>query len=119
MPNEKISAAAIKIGNEIYTGPTHFGALRKIYEVPGLDADTVMQMVLSGEDGFVTDTGRFVTREEAFIIAQQAQQIGAASPMDLADPVKNMDFYGKPEPTLDSGMLEHYAPLRVRRSCVF
>src|SRR5574337_728269 len=110
---EKIAAAAIRVGNEIYTAPTHFAAMQAIISVPGVDPATVADMLLRGEDGFITDQGRFVDRAEAFQIASLSGQMGAH---ELADPQKNMDFFQKDKPSLDSGLIESYATLLVRPS---
>jgi prophage tail gpP-like protein len=106
MSAEKIAAAAIKIGNEVYTGMTHFAVMRRIVMMPDVASGTVAQMILDGMDGFVTDAGRFVDRAEAFRIAAQARQM---SDHEYADPEKNKAFYGTEEPSLDSGLIEHYA----------
>lgn len=113
---EKIAAAAIRVGNDIFTGTTHFAAMRRIIDTPGVDPNAVAQMVLRGEDGFITDTGRFVDRAEAFEIARQQDQIAHS---DLADPETNKAFYQTEQPSLDSGMMEGYAPLLVRPDYVY
>lgn len=111
---EKISAAAICCGDQVFTGPTHIAILRKItlLDVP---AKQRCQMLLSGEDGFVTDTGRFVSREEGFKIAKHSNQIAG----ELGDPEKNKAFYGGDEPRLDSGIMEFYAPIKINNRPVF
>lgn len=113
---EKIAAAAIRVGNEVYTAPTHFAAMQAIIAIPGVDPATIADMLLRGEDGFVTDTGRFIDRAEAFQIASNAGQIAAH---ELADPQKNMDFFKTDKPSLDSGLIESYAPLLVRPSYLY
>jgi len=102
-----ISAAAIRCGDQVFTGPTHFAVLKKIIglDLPG---DHKSKMMLNGEDGFVTNTGRLVSREEGFKIAKSKRQIIG----ELGDPEKNKAFYGGDEPRLDSGILEFYAPLK-------
>ena len=59
MSEEKIAAAAIKIGTEVYTGMTHFAVMRRIVMMPDVASGTVAQMILDGVDGFVTDGGPF------------------------------------------------------------
>lgn len=113
MTMEKIAGAAIRVGNEVFVGSTHFAAMRRIVEMPGVDPATVADMIMRGEDGFVTDTGRFVSRSEAFQIASEQGQLAHT---ELADPERNKAFYSTPEPSLDSGMMEGYAPLRIRPS---
>ena len=112
--NEKIAAAALRIGNEVYTGTTHFAAMRAVIELPGVESSTIARMLMDAEDGFVTDTGRFVTRSEAFDIAREQGQINHA---ELSDPEANKEFYQSDEPSLDSGLIgENYAPFRQRPS---
>lgn len=113
---EKIAAAAIRVGNEVYTAPTHFACMQKIIAIPGIDAETIAGMIMNGEDGFVTDQGRFVDRAEAFQVAAYSGQMGSH---ELSDPEKNMEFYKTAKPSLDSGLIESYAPLRVRRSFIY
>jgi len=118
MTNEKLAAAALRVGTETYTGRTHFMAMRKIIELPDIDKSTIADMAMQAEDGFVTDTGRFVDRHEAFEIAVAAGQIAPES-AHLSDPLANMAFYNTAKPSLDSGMMESYAPMRVRRANVY
>jgi len=113
---EKIAAAAIRVGTEVFTAPTHFMAMQKIILIPGVQPATIADMILQGEDGFVTDQGRFVDRAEAFRIASHARQMGNH---ELADPQANMAFYKTNEPSLDSGLIESYATLRVKRSYIY
>lgn len=65
---EKIAEAAIKVttrrGEKIFTGPTHD------------DIKLVDKPSTAGKEGFVTNKGRFVTREEAAKIAENKKQIG-------------------------------------------
>ena len=110
---EKIAAAALRHAGKVYTGATHFEIIRKL--IPQLDPQMVSAIALDAEDGFVTDTGRFVTRAEGFRIAKQAEQI--AQP-ELADPDYNKQFYNTPQPSLDSGMIREYAVLRVAQARV-
>ena len=94
----KIAAAAVRIGGKIYIGPTHFEASRKFIDLPELlDAEA--------ENGYVTDTGQFVDREEAFKIAVSNRQVCA----EFADPKRNMAFYGTAAPRLESCYIENYA----------
>jgi hypothetical protein len=112
---EKIAAAAIRVENEIYTAMTHFAVMKKIIEMPGLDPDKIPGMLLGGEDGFVTQEGRFVTRAEGFVIATTEHQVIQD---EFADPNTNMIFYGTPEPSLDSGMIKAYAEFSVTHAWI-
>src|SRR5207302_1050563 len=65
---ERISAAAVRVGGREYTGINHADAYDALVKAEGKEPDFY-------EDGFVTDRGRFVEREEATKIAERAQQI--------------------------------------------
>lgn len=70
---ECIVAAAIMHRGKLYTLPPpfrHHDIIRVIYERTGRPAD--------GDQGFVTDAGRFVGREQAWRIANEAGQEIAA-----------------------------------------
>jgi len=65
--SERIVAAAIREGGIVFTGPHHHQIIR--YVVPLLGIRTS-----KGEQGFITDTNRFVSRAEAARIAFAAGQ---------------------------------------------
>jgi hypothetical protein len=70
---EKIVAAAIEIGDEIFTGVNHADAIVRVEDkYPHWDTD---KSLIIGE-GFLTSKGRFVSREEAGQIAKGAAQLG-------------------------------------------
>lgn len=104
---EKITAAAMRNDGKVYTGKTHFQIMRELIASPDMEGQDVAKWLLTAEDGFVTTTGRFVDREEAFEIARSAAQIVNN---DLVDPEKNKAFYGTQKPSLDSGIVEYYEP---------
>lgn len=106
--HEKIAAAAIKIGDEVFTGPVHFACMQKVIALP-IDPKQIVSMLVSAVDGFITDTGRFVDRNEAFELASASRQLKDVA---QANPAANMDFYGTPKPSLDSGLIESYAPMQ-------
>lgn len=66
-----IVAAAVRVGERMFTGPTHFDAVVKIAQIPNLNAEEKVAMLLGGEAGFVTDEGQFVNREQAKEISQK------------------------------------------------
>lgn len=67
---EKIASAATKFDGKIYEGQTHADAYQKYKnETKKSDADAG---VAYGGDGFLTNTGRFVDREEAQRIVDKA-----------------------------------------------
>jgi hypothetical protein len=63
-----IVASAIKQGDKVYTGIRHSEVIRAIVEATGIRPVT-------GEQGFVTDTGEFVDRKTALQIAISAGQV--------------------------------------------
>jgi hypothetical protein len=70
LKTEKVGRAALKYNDEVFTGVNHgdaFGHLEKKFK------DFDFKQV---KDGFITTNGRFVSREEATAIAEQAKQIG-------------------------------------------
>lgn len=66
---ESIAAAAIKIGDEIYVGSMHLMAMDQAYS-HGASFDEIKD----AEQGFITDKGVFLTREEAFNHAKDTHQ---------------------------------------------
>jgi hypothetical protein len=64
MPERITSAALRSPSGEIVTGTSHFFALLNIPSASGWSSDPA-----TWEDGFCTDQGRFVSREEAGRIA--------------------------------------------------
>lgn len=66
----KIVEAAILEGGRVWTGKRHHLIIRAIVADLGVDVIPV-----TGEQGFVTDDGRFVGREEAAKIAFDAGQV--------------------------------------------
>jgi hypothetical protein len=69
-PGERITAAAIREGRNVYTGPHHATIIHYIAKCAGITP-------VRGEQGFVTNTGRFVSRKEALGIAVAAGQVTA------------------------------------------
>jgi hypothetical protein len=71
---EIILASAVKYGEIIFVGKRHFDVIMssQIMAVTGPD-----KMLDAGKciQGFITNTSRFVTRQEAWYIAETANQI--------------------------------------------
>jgi hypothetical protein len=67
----KIERAAIRRGDQIYTGRSH-GDIR--YRMPSQGKISLDERV-KDEEGFVTDDGTFVNRCDAFDIAVKACQV--------------------------------------------
>lgn len=66
----RIEAAAIIHDGKVWTGRRHHLIMRAIVEKLGPEVAPI-----NGEQGFVTDTGKFVDREEAARIAFEAGQM--------------------------------------------
>jgi hypothetical protein len=105
--DEAIVAAAIRVHDRIFTGPTHMDAVLNFFRDP-----TVTQAERSAAladdrqqemDGFLTTKGRFVGREEGYALAQAAKQLKSG----WEDAAYASKFTGSPEPKLDSGWLAH------------
>lgn len=69
-PAERITSAAIKYKDEIFSGRTHAHAWR---DMTAKYPETVM--LDDRGDGFLTNTGRFVDRKEALEMAEKAEQL--------------------------------------------
>ncbi len=78
-PSETIRGAAVKFGDQVVEGPTHFDVLKTEAQRRGVDVMDVLGESNAGTaiDGFVTNTGRFVDRVEADAIARAADQVQA------------------------------------------
>jgi hypothetical protein len=69
---QRVVCAAIKLGDVIVTGPRHYDTIM---------CNTIKQMDMlshwtdNAEQGFVDQRGNFLTREEAWIIAEKVGQI--------------------------------------------
>jgi hypothetical protein len=71
---ERIDRAAVRCGDKVYSVPRpgrHHDILRVIFEAN----DPLLPLITLRDQGFVTDQGRFVSREEACVIARAAGQI--------------------------------------------
>lgn len=77
--SETVVSAALKVGDQVIAAPMHAMALMDAYASGALDQNTpytsARQMGLV-EEGFVTSSGKFVSRVEAEKIAAKANQIG-------------------------------------------
>lgn len=86
---EKITAAAIRVNGEIFTGQMHFMAYEKArLTIPNFEA---VQSTM--EQGFVTTSGRFVSREEAGELADQAGQLEHLEEVSRAHAVRRLDSH--------------------------
>ena len=68
---ERIELAALRYGGKMYTGNAHMVALA---ELCGEHTDVDMREI---EEGFVTNTGRFVDRNEAAAIGKKSGQVSS------------------------------------------
>lgn len=66
--SQKIKQAAIKLDGKVFTGSSHNSILKEM-------KDSGILNVLSGIQGFTTETGEFFNRKEAAQMAIQAGQV--------------------------------------------
>lgn len=64
----KIIAAAVKVGDKTYQGRRHFECIKAAFL-------ETQQRVMQDQQGFLTDTGEFVSRRAAMKIARNAGQL--------------------------------------------
>ena len=75
---ETIGPAAIRCRDQIFTGDNHLEAYEELCRaLPHVSDDELTEC-----DGFLTNAGRYVSREEALCIAQAADQCSADTPDD-------------------------------------
>ncbi|GAB2178710.1 hypothetical protein [Dongia sp. agr-C8] len=70
-PPETLKAAALKVGDRVFTGQTHADAFDAAIAA-GISEDALG--LANRDSGFVTSTGRYVGREDALSIAQESGQ---------------------------------------------
>ncbi len=105
---ERVVGAAIKVGGKVFSGPTHFEALRAA--VPGAVERDLYEKELeqafraqhgkswvdlpaADVDGFVTNAGRYVSREEAKQIADaQGYKAGLGNRILMGNELDAVDF---------------------------
>lgn len=78
---EQIAAAAVKVGDRVFTGPSHAVAIKKAEAT--FDAPFETLPLAPIPDGFVTTGGRFVSRHEAADIAAATRQARPVGPTGL------------------------------------
>ncbi|MBR0700177.1 hypothetical protein JQ599_09720 [Bradyrhizobium diazoefficiens] len=71
---EQIRSAAIRFDGNIYQGALHSDAYKAAAAATGRDFSEVIGKTKPQDSGFVTNTGRYVDREEAARIANLAEQ---------------------------------------------
>lgn len=72
-PVEAISSAALEYEGQLFTARSHAEAWSLLVEAkPDFDENLI-------HDGFITNTGRFISREEALIVAKNSKQISPES----------------------------------------
>lgn len=97
---ETISGAATRYGGKVYQGAHHGEAVELAAKDTGKTIDEIADATLAADDGFVTSTGRFVSRQEAMGIAKSAGQLGLFS--RIMQPVKRLTLgeYGAGNPLM-------------------
>lgn len=74
LAEETIVSAGIKIGDRVYTGASHAEILTSPELLDESNATEILTELNEGSDGFVTSSGRFVSREEAVRINERSGQ---------------------------------------------
>lgn len=100
---ERITAAAIRIGPCVYTGPHHATIIHYVSRCAGMKPVT-------GEQGFLTDAGRFVGRGEAAFVALRA---GQADPARVGPYLMSEDLWIVPDAErrvqeLEASIADHF-----------
>jgi hypothetical protein len=92
---EKVVAAAIRVNGKVITGPMHALALVRALEMGILD-DAALNAYYEGdleslgiEEGFVTTTGRFISREEAYELERARR--ASSTFQDITNTTKSLD----------------------------
>ena len=84
---ETIEMAALQYGEEIFVGYSHAHALDKLaLKYPHWERGTETML-----EGFITNTDRFVTRDEAGLIAKKVDQIEHLSEQRLPNAERSLD----------------------------
>lgn len=87
---ESIASAAIIFDNKMYTGINHASAIRNLEKIhPNWRKTTETYPI----EGFLTNTKRFVDRNEAGEIADKAEQLSHLSGEERSDAASNLDSY--------------------------
>ena len=76
-PPERIDKAATRVHNDIYPGVNHLESVEAAAKSRGMTVDELIDKHTDeeAEHGFLTNSGRFVNREEALKIAESRNQI--------------------------------------------
>ncbi len=86
----KIESAAVSIGDDVYTMPPparHWNILHAMAEYLGRTQDHTW------EQGFMTDTGHFVRRKPALMIAEHASQLLQPIPQNRSQELFSEDVW--------------------------
>ena len=90
---EKVKIAAVRIGEDVFTGQMHFMAMDEAKRTLSNFDDLKDTM----EQGFVTTTGRFISRDEAGKLADEAGQLEHLSEREHDSAVYRLDSHNLPE----------------------
>ncbi len=90
---ESVKEAAISIGGVVFTGRMHFEAYDKARAEMPLMVEKFADKII---DGYVTSTGRFVTRDEAGKIAESSGQLEHLDDEYKTSAVRKLDSHDLP-----------------------
>jgi hypothetical protein len=100
---EFVTKAALRLGDKIYTGRHHGEAMQEMEA----DGHPVLKTISKTEDGFVTNTGRFVSRKEALKIAERQGQLAKPNIGKTLDSDSLNSYYAKDSNILHQEAIEH------------
>ncbi len=86
---EKVKLAAVRLGEEVFTGQMHFMAMEKAKATLSNFAELEPTM----EQGFITTLGRFISRDEAGKLADEAGQLDHLSEQEHDSAVGRLDSH--------------------------
>lgn len=97
IPEGKIVKAAIKVGDEIFTGWRHSDIRNIIIKEKSMSQEEMKKIMNPWNQGFVTENGIFLTRTQAYSYGQFMGQVGSIIGSELTSE-DLWDNYGNPIP---------------------
>ncbi len=90
-PQRRVVCAAVKAGNHIVLGARHFDTVMhaQLALLPG----NISVLAPSGCQGFIDQWGKFMNRDEAFLVAKSARQIRKKSGNPNSTQLFSEDLY--------------------------
>lgn len=77
LPNgEKVTRAAVRIAGNLFVGPSHYDAMADAAKRLNIDIEDLYTRYANIPQGFITDKGTFLSRQQALDAAQKSGQLG-------------------------------------------